>query len=587
MNRAKKVIIHLIIYPLLIAGVVLGLFKVVQAAVGNIDSTNKYVWGANVGWINFAPADGGVTIYRDHLEGYAWGENVGWIRMGSYSGGGSHTYLNTDQTNYGINITATNVLTGYAWGANVGWINFSPSNGGVTIDWATGSLNGDAWGENVGWIRFKNTGGTAYNVAANFVDLFLSKSVNPSSAAAGETITYTLSFSNSGSYTATGVIITDIIPVSVTNSSVVSSGVSITQTVPGYVWAVQDLAPGDEGIITITGQISTSLAVTNIATITTTSVDSDTNNNSSTATVAPFDLAISKSSIRNEAAITYTVSVFNIGSTTAPGAIISDAVPSGMAGSTWYWNCVASNGATCPNATGNGDINETSGSFPVNGQLVYNITATLAISTATMTNTATVTSLNGLGDSDSGNNSATDISSSTSTSGGIYLPIICKAGCLNLTVTGSDLIIVPGSLVASSSAITLQIQNSGNTATSGDFWVDVYFNPSQTPTLNKTWQSIASYGAAWGVTQSLAAGEVVTLTVGGTYYNASKSSSSFLSGANVYGYVDSVNYATTYGAVQESNENNNLSGPVTSTAGGAGPIVVGGGSVSGGSLPKR
>ncbi len=332
---AKKIIIHLIIYPLLIAGVVLGLFKGVQAAVDNIDSTNKYVWGANVGWINFAPADGGVTIYRDHLEGYAWGENVGWISLGRYTGGGSHTYLNTDQTNYGVNITATNVFTGYAWGANVGWINFNPTNGGVTIDWATGSLNGDAWGENVGWIRFKNTS-PAYNVVVN------------------------------------------------------------------------------------------------------------------------------------------------------------------------------------------------------------------------------------------------------STSSNIYLPLICK-DC----VTGSDLIIVPGSLVASSSAITLQIQNVGNTATNNDFWVDVYFNPTQTPTLNKPWDTIAPAGATWGVTQPLTAGQVLALTVGGTYYDASESSSSFPSDANVYAYVDSVNYATTYGAVEESNENNNLSGPVPSTARAAVPITVDSSLISSENLPQR
>ncbi|MCP5101251.1 MAG: hypothetical protein GY943_37375, partial [Chloroflexi bacterium] len=136
-----------------------------------------------------------------------------------------------------------------------------------------------------------------------------------------------------------------------------------------------------------------------------------------------------KSSIRNEAAITYTLIVSNTGSSTAPNAVISDAVPSGMVGGTWNWTCVANNGATCPNAASSGDINETSGSIPVNGQLVYNITATLAIPTATITNTATVTSLNGLGDSDPTNNSATDISTGASGGSDIYLPIICKAGC--------------------------------------------------------------------------------------------------------------------------------------------------------------
>lgn len=159
----RKVIAY-ITYPVLIAGIVLCLVGVAYAAT-NIDSTNKWAWGTNVGWINFAPTHGGVTVYSDHLEGYAWGENIGWIRLGTHTGGGTHTYANTTKDNYGVNRDANGNLSGYAWGTNVGWINFNPSDGGVTIDPATGSFDGYAWGENVGWIHFKNAA-PAYNVAA-------------------------------------------------------------------------------------------------------------------------------------------------------------------------------------------------------------------------------------------------------------------------------------------------------------------------------------------------------------------------------------------------------------------------------------
>ncbi|MCP4359379.1 MAG: hypothetical protein GY796_15300 [Chloroflexi bacterium] len=143
----------------------LGLVSVVYAA-GNIDSTNKWAWAGNAGWLNFNPSHGGgVTVYDDHLEGYAWAENIGWVRLGTHDGGGTHTYDNNAAGNYGVNIiTATNVLTGYAWSANAGWINFNPSHGQVTIDSATGEFDGYAWGENVGWIHFKNTGANAYGV---------------------------------------------------------------------------------------------------------------------------------------------------------------------------------------------------------------------------------------------------------------------------------------------------------------------------------------------------------------------------------------------------------------------------------------
>ncbi len=51
------------------------------------------------------------------------------------------------------------------------------------------------------------------------------------------------------------------------------------------------------------------------------------------------------------------------------------------------------------------------------------------------------------------------------------------------------------------------------------------------------------------------------------YYTAG--SATFPAGAQVYATVDSINYATTYGAVPESNEGNNVFGPVVSTAAGS------------------
>jgi len=161
----RKVITY-IKYPVLIAGLVLGLVGVAYAA-GNIDATNKWAWGTNVGWINFAPTHGGVTVYADHLEGYAWAENIGWIRLGTHTGRGEHTYANTAKDNYGVNRDANGNLSGYAWGTNVGWINFNPTHGRVTIDPDTGSFDGYAWGENIGWIHFKNAE-PAYNVVTEF-----------------------------------------------------------------------------------------------------------------------------------------------------------------------------------------------------------------------------------------------------------------------------------------------------------------------------------------------------------------------------------------------------------------------------------
>jgi hypothetical protein len=72
----KKIATY-VVYPLVVIGMTVGLFKAVHAAVGsNIDATDRYAWGTDVGWIDFAPPFGGVTVYSDHLEGYAWGEKL-------------------------------------------------------------------------------------------------------------------------------------------------------------------------------------------------------------------------------------------------------------------------------------------------------------------------------------------------------------------------------------------------------------------------------------------------------------------------------------------------------------------------------
>ena len=154
-------------YPVLLLALLLTLLvSTVAYAAANIDGTNKWAYGTNIGWLNFAPAHGGgVTVYTNHLEGYVWAENIGWIRLNSNdTTGGDPYYANTTASNYGVNRAGDGTLSGYAWGTNVGWINFNPTHGGVTINTSTGDFDGYAWGENVGWIHFKNTSGTAYKV---------------------------------------------------------------------------------------------------------------------------------------------------------------------------------------------------------------------------------------------------------------------------------------------------------------------------------------------------------------------------------------------------------------------------------------
>jgi len=124
----------------------------------NIDPTNKYAWAENIGWVNFAATNSGVTVYFNgtsgYLSGYAWSENIGWIKLGNNTGG---PYTNSSSMDWGVNEDVTGKLSGYAWGENTGWIKFDPAYSRVTNDMTTGQFGGYAWGENIGWIGLKGT----------------------------------------------------------------------------------------------------------------------------------------------------------------------------------------------------------------------------------------------------------------------------------------------------------------------------------------------------------------------------------------------------------------------------------------------
>lgn len=117
-------------------------------------------------------------------------------------------------------------------------------------------------------------------VEDELLGLSIDKKVSPASAGPGEMITYTISFDNTDADTATGVVITDIVPISVTNISVISqvdTTITDISTTEKYVWQVADLSNGQSGVITLTGELSYTLPAsgvfTNTVSITTTAAD--------------------------------------------------------------------------------------------------------------------------------------------------------------------------------------------------------------------------------------------------------------------------------------------------------------------------
>ncbi len=135
-------------------------------------------------------------------------------------------------------------------------------------------------------------------------DLAVSKTVTPSLAAPGQTVTYTLNFANSGGFTATNVVLNDNVPAQLVSVSFANSGSTITAT-PGitYSWHVANLAPGAGGVITLTGQVDPNLVVpttfTNTATITSTAFEITGTNNTASVPVVVGDSLITGLSATN------------------------------------------------------------------------------------------------------------------------------------------------------------------------------------------------------------------------------------------------------------------------------------------------
>jgi uncharacterized repeat protein (TIGR01451 family) len=110
----------------------------------------------------------------------------------------------------------------------------------------------------------------------------------------GQPLSYTLNYKNDGVAIASGVLLTDTLPTELIGLSISSSGPAINR-LPGLPlrWQIANIAPGVSGSITIIGLanplLTANVSATNVATLTTTTFDSDLTNNS---TQAAFDVAV-------------------------------------------------------------------------------------------------------------------------------------------------------------------------------------------------------------------------------------------------------------------------------------------------------
>ena len=164
-------------------------------------------------------------------------------------------------------------------------------------------------------------------------DLKITKTVNNTRPNYLENIKFTITAHNNGPDTTTGVVVLDKLP----NGLKFISSNGDYDPVTG-IWAVGTLTNGQEAILNIMAQVTTSnTQITNIASINGDNYDQNSSNNQSNATVivnAASDLEITKTVNNTHPKylqnVTYTLKVHNNGPDNATGVTVLDKLPAGL-----------------------------------------------------------------------------------------------------------------------------------------------------------------------------------------------------------------------------------------------------------------
>lgn len=231
-----------------------------------------------------------------------------------------------------------------------------------------------------------NTATRAVSVARQ-IDLAIAKWAQAATATAGNTITFTIAITNLGISEASGVTITDTLPVSTTFAGATGSEVHAGGMVT---WTVADLLPTESATVSVWANVDAAAAsgpVTNTAHVSSSEVDLVTGNNADEATVSIrgyADLMVTKVAIPDppiqKQTMTYVVTVTNQGPAPATSVRLTDTLPSTLSGP----NDTVSQG-TC---TGTSTVACQLGSLAAGASATLRITGTVQNHTTSMENVA-------------------------------------------------------------------------------------------------------------------------------------------------------------------------------------------------------
>ncbi len=190
--------------------------------------------------------------------------------------------------------------------------------------------------------RETSNNSAAVSTHVRTADLALAKMVSDPAPQEADTTIFTITLTNAGPDTATGVAVLDMLPSGLTYSS--NSPSRGTYSPTSGVWTVGTMAPDSAATLTLAATVNAGTggsAITNTASVAAgDQTDAVPGNNSASATLhvaereKAVDLTLSKQ-VDNAApdvgaTVTYTIQLINAGPDTATGVAVSDVLPSGL-----------------------------------------------------------------------------------------------------------------------------------------------------------------------------------------------------------------------------------------------------------------
>jgi uncharacterized repeat protein (TIGR01451 family)/gliding motility-associated-like protein len=355
-----------------------------------------------------------------------------------------------------------------------------------------------------------NNSSTVSTVPVPQSDLSIVKTVNNPSQNVGQPLVFTLTVTNNGPSTAAGVVVNDLLPSGYTYVSNAATAGNYSNS--SGVWTIGSLANGVTTSLNITAIVNPTGIYTNTASISSTTTDPTSTNNTSTITPVPgavSDLKILKT-VNNSTPYTgeiieFTLVATNDGPSDATGVVVTDALPTG-------YTYISDNGGTATNVA-SGTVTWTIGNISNLGVATLKILAKVNAS-GIYNNTASITTTN-----------QPDSNTSNNTSSVITNPIAQADLMISKTVDNSSP--VKGSNVV----FAISVTNNGPSAAAGVVVNDLL--PSgYTYVSNTTSQgSYVSNTGLWTIgnlsnTTTATLSIIATVNVSGNYVNTASVSAS-------------------------------------------------------------